>query len=154
MIDSAYKMRTPCKWCDCTDGRIVPCNGQDVVRCLKCDRANYNAPKKETGKPQTHVDTREGIKASVRAMVLVRANATCELCHRSTTELHVSHLLSVESGRLEGLSDEQLNSQENLAAMCAACNLGLGRMPVPLWLAMAIVMARTKALARQAGLNL
>ena len=148
-----YRMRAPCPDCGCEIGDIEPKNGQDVVRCAApdCGRWCYNAPKKETGKPQAHVPTREGIKPSVRALVLVRACGACELCHSESKELHVSHLLSIEAGKFDGLNEDQLNSEENLAAMCAACNLGLGKMPVPLWLAIAIVTARCRILKRKAG---
>lgn|SRR5512147_70632 len=137
-----YTMRAPCAGCGSLSGKLVPVGFQDTVRCLNCDRFQYNAPRSETGKPQMRVKTREEIKPSVRALVLVRACKTCELCGVRDEPLDVAHLLSVDSGRKEGLTDEQLNSEENLAAMCAPCNSGLSKLPVPLWLAIAIVKAR------------
>lgn len=56
---------------------------------------------------------------------------------------HIGHLLSVAEGHRQGLDDAQINSAENLAAMCDECNLGLGAEVIPLWLAVAIVKART-----------
>jgi 5-methylcytosine-specific restriction endonuclease McrA len=148
-----HRMRAPCPDCGCEIGDIETKNGQDVVRCAApdCGHWCYNAPKKETGKPQRKVVTREGIKPSVRARVMLRAGGACELCHNESDPMHVGHLLSVDEGREDGLSDDALNSEENLAAMCEACNIGIGSMPIPLWLAVAIVMARTRILNRKAG---
>lgn len=44
----------------------------------------------------------------------------------------------------DGLTDEEINSDDNLAAFCDECNLGLGKQPVPLRLAVALVMARQR----------
>jgi hypothetical protein len=51
-------------------------------------------------------------------------------------------LLSVEEGKQLGLLDAQINSEDNLAAMCKACNSGRGDRSVPLWLAEALFRAR------------
>jgi len=75
---------------------------------------------------------------------LERATGRCELCG-SRAELHVGHLLSAEAGLRHGLTEATLNSDENLAAMCAACNLGIGKEVVPLRLAIAMLLARVGA---------
>jgi hypothetical protein len=50
MVLDVFQMRQPCKFgCDTDTGRLVPVNGQNVVRCAVCNRAQYNAPKTETG---------------------------------------------------------------------------------------------------------
>ncbi|MCA9179631.1 MAG: hypothetical protein KDB14_34485 [Planctomycetales bacterium] len=58
--------------------------------------------------------------------------------------LHVGHVVSVAEGRKVGLSDVELNSAENLIAMCEECNLGLGKETIPIKNYVAILMARFK----------
>jgi len=154
-----YVMRAPCH-CGCKYGRIEKKGPNNVVFCLKCKKyAGYNAPKSETGEPQRHVSSRENIKPKKRILILIR-DGMCRLCHRSEPEviLHVGHLLSFEDGRKQGISEELLNSEHNLAAMCEECNLGLGKSSIPLWLAVGILKAHDnddlggKVLREQNGL--
>jgi len=42
------------------------------------------------------------------------------------------------------MTDQEINSDENLAAFCEECNLGMGKTPISLRLAVAIVRARIK----------
>lgn len=56
----------------------------------------------------------------------------------------MGHIVSVKNGIDFGLSDAEINSTENLAAMCSQCNLGLGKETVPLRLAVSIQMARLR----------
>ena len=88
--------------------------------------------------------THAAISTSQRARVLERDGNHCTLCgaRGRETVLHVGHLLSVADGHEQGLGDDLLNSDENLCAMCEACNLGGGRRTVPLRLAEAILRAR------------
>jgi len=145
-----FTMRAPCAGCGGTAGSVKETGSQDVVRCAKCDRFQYNAPRVETGKPIRSVRSSRDIDISpgLRAEILVvRANGRCEICGVSAgggVELHVGHLLSVDAGRAHGMSDADLNCPENIAAMCAGCNLGLGNQPVPLRLMVGLVMARAK----------
>lgn len=44
----------------------------------------------------------------------------------------IGHLLSVHDGERLGASQAELSAEENLATMCATCNLGLGRRSVSL----------------------
>jgi len=142
---ATHQLREACRYCGGTQGRIEEKGYQDCVYCLGCDRFQYNAPRCETGKPVRHVKTREQISPSQRARILiVRANGRCEICGTDKRELHVAHLLSIDAGREQGMSDDELNDDENLCAMCDACNLGLGKNPVPLRLAVAIQMARIR----------
>jgi 5-methylcytosine-specific restriction endonuclease McrA len=140
----SYQMRCPCKYgCGTTDGYLEPKNGQDMIYCRECRKHQYNAPKAETGRATRSVSTtHEAIKPKQRARIVLRANHRCELCHADRI-LHVGHLLSVAEGHKQGLSDTQINSDENLAAMCEECNLGLSDETIPQWLAVAIVKART-----------
>lgn len=140
----SYQMRKPCSECGCAFGVIRTVGFQDTVRCHQCGKFQYNAPRQETGKPQMHVPTREAVKLATRTIVLLRANGACEVCHNRDVPLSVGHLLSLDAGRAQGMTDEELNHEENLAAMCDACNLGIGRNPVPMRLMMAMLNARMK----------
>jgi 5-methylcytosine-specific restriction endonuclease McrA len=136
-------MRSPCSGCGCLDGIIVTKNGQDTVRCAECDQyAGYNAPRSETGRARRSLRTRPTIRPSQRARILVRDNGTCVLCHRSDVALDVGHLISVHDGHTSGLSDAELASDDNLAAMCAACNSGLSSESLPPRLLAAALWAR------------
>lgn len=142
---TAFTMRASCRWCTNTLGRIETRNGQDCVFCTECDKFQYNAPKTETGRePRTVTTVHNGIKPGQRARILLRANGSCELCHAANKPLHVGHLLSVNEGLKQGLTEAQINADENLSAMCDECNLGLSDQPVPLRLVIAILIARLK----------
>ena len=136
-------MREPCT-CGCSTGEIEVKSGQDVVRCSDCGAWCYNRPKAESGKATRSVSTRSDIKPKKRAKVLLRANNACEVCRRTGVILHVGHVVSVAEGRKVGLSDVELNSAENLIAMCEECNLGLGKETIPIKNYVAILMARFK----------
>ncbi len=144
------ELRAPCKRCGSTTGNIqtkppVP-GGQDCVYC-DCGAFQYNAPKTETGRKQRSVQTtHEAIKPNQRARIILRANGRCELCGvgADVARLDVGHLLSVDDGHKQGYPDELINSDENLAAMCDQCNLGLGKQTLPLRLAFAIFMAHAE----------
>ena len=139
-----HKLRKPCTGCGGTAGRITTRNSQDCVYCV-CGRYQYNAPKVETGRKVRTVSTvHDAIKPKLRAKILMRANGRCEMCGRREN-LHVGHLLSVEAGLRFDLTEDQLNHPENLAAMCDACNLGIGKEPVPARFLIALVLARIGA---------
>lgn len=139
----SHALRKPCP-CGGAEGEIETRNGQDCVFCSACKRFQYNAPKTETGRAVRTVSTvHEGINPKRRARVLLRANRHCELCGHEGN-LHVGHLLSVNAGVRGGLTDAEINSEENLAAMCEECNLGLNDECVPLRLAIAMVLARVR----------
>lgn len=132
-------------------GRIKTCNGQDVVRCARCDRYCYNAPKVETGRETRSVSTvHAGIKPKQRARLILRASGRCELCG-SRDSLHVGHVLSVADGLEAGLTERELNDDENLVAACAECNLGMGRETMPVRLMVAILRARIACATRAAA---
>ena len=130
-----FSMREPCGNCTSSFGRIVERNGQKCVYCSACDRWVYNAPRTETGDRQRSVSTvHAAIKPKTRSHVLLRAGSRCELCGVGIddTVMHVGHLISIEDGLKEGLTEKELNHQENLAAMCWECNLGIGKDATPL----------------------
>lgn len=146
-MEGSHALRKPCP-CGGAAGRIETRNGQDCVFCLDCSRFQYNAPRVETGREVRTVSTvHGGITSRRRARILLRANAHCELCGKSGN-LHVGHLLSVKDGLRMQLTEVEINDDENLAALCDECNLGLGEETVPLRLAVAIVMTRVRNTAR------
>lgn len=144
-----FEMRAPCAGCGHARGRIEERNGQDTVRCLSCGRHCYNAPRTETGRAQRSVSTvHASIRPNQRARILARASGRCEVCG-ARGNLHVGHILPVVTGLESGLTDAQINHDENLMCLCEECNLGWGAMPMPLWLAVAVVKARITWSERQ-----
>ncbi len=139
-----HALRKPCKTCGGLDGYITPTSGQDCVRCSACNTYQYNAPRVETGRAVRTVTTiHNGIKPNQRWRILQRANSHCELCG-SGGDLEVGHLLSVNDGAEMGLTEIELNADENLAAFCKECNNGMGKETAPLRLMFAIIKARAK----------
>lgn len=138
-----YRMRAACDACGHDIGTIETRNGQNVVRC-SCGKYQYCAPNLELGLETRSVSSANGIKSGTRADVLKRDGGQCTICGRRAPAvvLHVGHLVSVRDGQEIGLTDHQIYSTENLATMCEECNLGIGRVTVPLWLARAIIAAR------------
>jgi hypothetical protein len=132
-------MREPCRWCMRDDGAlhldgaIRNTNGQDVIRCTRCSRLCYNAPKAETGKPQKTVKDRPRNEGQ-RERILARDGARCQLCGRDPkmhqVVLHIAHCVSVDEGRKVGLSDEILFADYNLFAACEECNLAMKNVSV------------------------
>jgi len=138
-----FPMRAPCPSCAGTIGYLTEVNGQDTVRCRECNRHCYNAPRTETGRAVRSVTTvHKQIKPSLRAKILQRDNHRCVLCHSINVPLHVGHIVSVEGGLLIGLTDAEINDEENLIAQCEECNLGQGSQPLPLRTAIAVLRAR------------
>jgi hypothetical protein len=141
-VSEHYTMRAPCK-CGSTLGRIVEVNGQDTVRCLACNAYCYCAPRVETGKAVRSVTTvHNGVKPKLRSKILQRDGNRCVLCKAENRPLHVGHVVSVDAGFATGLTDAEINDEENLIAQCEECNLGLGAQPIPLRIAIAILKAR------------
>ena len=140
-----YPLRSPCRYCGSLNGELQPRSGQNCVFCADCGRLAYNAPKSETGEEPRRVDgLREGVSARQRVRILIRAGGRCELCG-SNGILHVSHLLSVKEGTALGLEPAILNSDDNLAAWCEACNLGLGSGSVSTTLFVALLRRHVRA---------
>lgn len=139
----AFAMREECRACGCSMGRLVEKNGQDTVRCKACDRFCYCAPRTETGRAVRSVSTiHNGIKPHVRSRILERDGHRCVLCRADDTPLHVGHIVSVATGFATGLTDDEINDDENLIAVCEECNLGQGAQPIPLRTAIQILRAR------------
>jgi len=120
--------------------------GQAVVYCARCGRhQGYNAPRAELGLEQRHVGIDEAVNASQRARIMLRANTRCEICGHTPDvdeSLHVGHLLSRADAKEQQMTSAEYDSDDNLCAMCEACNLGLSRQTVPVRLVVAIIRAR------------
>jgi hypothetical protein len=142
---TSYVMRAACRFCGSTQGRIQTKNGQDCVYC-RCDTFQYNAPGLETGRePRTVSTVHDGVSASQRWRILDRATARCESCG-ARGNLHVAHLISVKAGLEHGLTERELNADENLAAFCDECNLGMADTVASLRLAIVMLRARAERL--------
>lgn len=151
--EPSYEMRELCRWClkdgggEVRDGFIRESNGQDVVRCSQCERACYNAPKRETGKPQRKLGTREGMSQWQKERVIAECGAHCHWCGQSPAEhkivLTVAHLLSVHDAiNIFGMTEDEANDDENLLPCCESCNSHTGKISVPLRLAFRLLKAR------------
>lgn len=139
-----HPLRKPCIGCGRSDGHLETRNGQDCVYCA-CGRFQYNAPKTETGREVRTVSTvHEAIRPKKRARILLRANGQCELCGKRDCNLHVGHLIGVKCGLASGLTEAEINDDENLCSLCDECNLGIGDDVVPLRLAIAMLKARKR----------
>lgn len=137
-----HMLRDACKICGSEYGVLILRGGQNCVYCADCGRWLYNAPKTETGQATRSVSTiHNGIKPKQRSRIIERATGRCELCGNGIA-LHVGHLLSVLDGIALGLTEFELNNDENLAAMCEECNLGIGSLPISPRLYVALLARR------------
>jgi len=122
-----HRSRQPCPDCGITDAVIISTSGQNTVRCQRCGKHLYNAPKTETGEqPRTVRTLRADLKPSQQARILDRDSRRCVLCGTADGLMVIGHLLSVEDGVSLGATELELSDDANLATMCEACNLGLG----------------------------
>jgi 5-methylcytosine-specific restriction endonuclease McrA len=138
----SLEMRKPCASCGHGHGSIETRNGQDCVFCGSCGKFQYNAPKTETGRAVRSVKTtHEAIQPKQRSRILNRDSARCVICG-ARGDLQVAHVVSVDAGHKVGLSDSEINSDENLIAACPECNLGMGSETIPLRVMIPILKAR------------
>lgn len=137
-----HSLRIPCPRCGGVDGYIDTRNGQDCVFCINDGWFSHNAPKHETGRTVRPLRTRPDIKPNQRTRILDRDNGTCILCHRTNLDLDVGHLVSIDEGRMLGMTDAELYDDENLAAMCGPCNSGYGTLTVNPRIIYAAIRAR------------
>jgi hypothetical protein len=139
-------MAGDCSCCGSTDESQRQNGPHWEAFCCQCGRHKRFLKKSDLGiAPRSVQSTHAAIKPKKRAGVLLRASGRCELCGAGPPViLNVGHLISVENGHQMDLTDEQINSDENLCCMCEECNLGLGSEPVPLRVAVSMVMARVR----------
>lgn len=140
--------RFRCTECQFGYGVARPSNGQDSIYCVRCNKwTSWCRPKDASGLPRRSL-RRDGATPGVRARVLERAARRCEWCGSPESEqdvLHVAHFVSVADGRDAGLSDDLINSEENLFGACEACNVGAGRRTAHVRMFVAILRARHAA---------
>lgn len=121
------------------DGYVV--EGKAGTFCSICDGSQLRG-----GRVRDTADsgrtTGGGIGPAQRARILMR-DRHCVLCGRQDS-LQIGHLLSMAAGLRAGLSESQLDSDENLAALCPACNLGIEDVAMPLWVVVPLLRARTQ----------
>jgi len=130
--------------CGATFGSIEEKNGQDVTRCHACGKWLFNASRVLTGREaRTLSTTHAAITPKIRNRILERANGRCEVCGLSSM-LTVGHVVSVKDGHAAGLTDDVINSDENLICQCAECNSGTSSRTIPLRMYVRILVARTQ----------
>lgn len=143
MNHPTFELRSPCARCGATDGRLERKATQDTVRCRNGHWC-YNAPRSETGLPTISKRTRPDITPARRRRIIDSCGNACVSCHRADLPLEVGHLISVKEGREAGATDCELFSDENLAAMCDACNSGASYTTVSLRLMVQVLRIRTR----------
>lgn len=148
-----WKLNPACPHCSGVDGIIVKRGDQNTLFCASCQTyQGRNVPKAELGEPQRKVSTRDGLKPSQRARVLESCGFRCQSCGASAAAgaiLHVGHMLSVEDAtnlRNQGLpvTEDLLNDDLNLFAVCESCNLGQRGRSITLRLAYFILRANVE----------
>lgn len=141
-----WTLRKPCR---CGAGVGAPAlliRSTRRVDCDVCGQFVYWESKAEVGEAPRTVQSLRDVKPSQRARIIERATGRCELCGRKPPEvvLHVDHLVSVAVGAEAGLTEAELNDDENLAALCEECNLGKGERPISPRLFCAMLRARLR----------
>jgi len=131
-----------CPQCGSVKAFVTETSGQNVVRCNGCEKHLYNASRTSLGeKPRTLATTHAAIKPKQRMRIIERASGRCETCG-SRSLVQVGHIVSVADGHKLNLTDDIINSDENLICQCAECNSGQGGGTMPLRMYCAILKAR------------
>jgi 5-methylcytosine-specific restriction endonuclease McrA len=141
-----HPLRTPCR-CGSTKGQIRPRNGQNCLYCAGCGTfTGVNVPLSELGgRTPTGDEIRSRVSSGRRWRILELQSFRCAGCGQSAdtgTILHVDHILPVSGWEASGLTPEELNSDDNLWALCSDCNQGKSADPMPPRLFAAILRAR------------
>lgn len=135
-------LRTPCK-CGWIYGKIHPKGGQNCVYCTECDAFQYNAPKVETGQKKRSISTiRNQPKPKQRSRILSLDSYRCGLCHATDKPLQIGHIVSVKDCLSLRWRVKQINSDDNLFAICEECNLGESSQSLPKEIADRILSSR------------
>jgi 5-methylcytosine-specific restriction endonuclease McrA len=115
--------------------------------CLKCGTKQHKdwLSKSAAGVCVRSVQsTHAAIKPKQRSRILERAAIRCEICGKSGVILHVGHFLSVDVGLQAGMTDDEINADENLYCSCEECNLGQGSQPVSIRVLMNVIRGRLR----------
>lgn len=121
---ASITMRAPCPRCGEDLGIVTRKSMQDVVRCANCDRHCYNAPRTELGLERVSLSSRPDITPSRRYRILDAHGHACVSCHRSDVDLQIDHLISREDAQRFNFLDDIIDSDLNMAPMCAECTSG------------------------------
>jgi hypothetical protein len=146
-----FPLRAPCRHCGHDRGAVIVKGGQNCAHCRECTAfAGYNVPKTETGEvPRTVSTVRNGIKPRQRIRVLERDGGQCVACGAIGQLMHVAHIVSVKDAFAFGLSDDETNDDENLAALCEECNLGMAALSFRPKMLLAILLRRWRDRPRE-----
>jgi hypothetical protein len=120
------RLRAPCAECGFEAGYTLERNGQDVAYCECGTYQGYNASRSETGRAVRTLASRPTIKPSKRSRVLDDFGHRCVSCGAAPPDvrLDLAHLISREDAERLGFLDDVIDSEWNLAPMCAECNSG------------------------------
>lgn len=141
-----HPLRRPCA-CGSNDGMVLVKNGQNCLYCSNCRSfTGYNVPAAEmAGRPATNGEIHSRVSSSRRWRIMELQGFRCAACHDGADSgaiLHVDHILPVDLREESGLTIEEINSDNNLWALCAECNIGKGTTPMEPRLFAAILRAR------------
>jgi 5-methylcytosine-specific restriction endonuclease McrA len=140
-------MSEVCRYEGCGGDVSLTYRGPNVCkRCMTCGKRQHDKiwlSKTEAGlAPRSTQTVHAAIKPKLRAKVIDRSGGRCEMCGATNVLFHVGHFVSVDAGLAAGMTDEEINSEENLYCSCEECNLGMGAMPVSIRTLMAIIRGR------------
>lgn len=140
-------MTDVCKFADCGGNVSLVQKGPNHCKiCTKCHKRQHDKTwisKSEVGIEKRSLQTtHEAIRPKTRSRIFDRAGARCEICGASSVLLTVGHFLSVADGHAAGLTDAEINSDENLFCCCEECNAGQGAKPVSIKILVAIIRGR------------
>lgn len=140
-------MTEVCKFDECGGNVVLMQKGPNHYKvCLRCDKRQHEKvwlSKVEAGIEKRSVQsTHQRIKPKTRAKIIDRASARCEMCGARNVILHVGHFISVDEGHRAGMTDDEINSDENLYCSCEECNLGQGSRPVSIRILVNIIRGR------------
>jgi len=122
--------------------------------CGNCALFQQWVSKKDLGEPRRSLTPRgECIGPKQRDQILARDGYRCMLCGAAPPAvlLHAGHILSHKDGDVLGLSEQQIDSNDNLMAMCERCNAGLGPRSLTPWLYVALLERRPDDLHDEDG---
>jgi 5-methylcytosine-specific restriction endonuclease McrA len=140
-------MNETCKFEGCGGNVVLLQKGPNHYKvCLRCEKRQHDKvwlSKVEAGVEKRSLQTtHESIRPKTRSRIFDRAGARCEICGASSVLLTVGHFLSVAEGQSAGLSDDEINSDDNLFCCCEECNAGQGAKPVSIKILVAIIRGR------------
>jgi 5-methylcytosine-specific restriction endonuclease McrA len=121
-------LKRPCKTCGGTDGFAVLHGPGYLACCSRCEKSlgGYFVSKVDMGIAKRSVRSQPGVSTTAHSRILERDRWACMECGRRPPDvaLEVGHLISKAQGQFIGMTAGELNSDENLYAVCQECNAG------------------------------